>query len=68
MAILMPQAAFEARRAEAIKGPYIVWKDYGCEGWQPESHGSLVEALQSDHGSPESYVLTKRVSVRVHED
>lgn len=36
---------FEQRRQDAAKGPIIVWHDYGCEGWQPESYPSLFKAV-----------------------
>lgn len=26
-------------------GPYVVWTDYGCEGWHPTSYPSLREAV-----------------------
>ncbi len=29
------------------KGPYILWIDYGCEGWAPLSFDSLSEALDA---------------------
>lgn len=28
-----------------IQGPFIVWEDYGCEGWQPKSYPTMREAL-----------------------
>ena len=27
------------------RGPIIVWRDYGFDGWSPRSHDSLEEAL-----------------------
>lgn len=28
-----------------VAGPYIVWRDYGCEGWGPRSCATAAEAL-----------------------
>lgn len=33
-------------------GPYIVWRDYGCEGWSPRSYDTAAAALaDKDSGS-----------------
>lgn len=47
-------------------GPYIVWEDYGTEGWQPKSFANLTEALnaQRTYGA---FVVTKRVEYEVVE-
>jgi hypothetical protein len=29
------------------KGPYVVWRDYGCEGWSPRSYDTAAEALDA---------------------
>lgn len=29
------------------KGPFIVWTDYGCEGWHPTSYATLKEAVSA---------------------
>ncbi len=40
------------------KGPYILWKDYGYEGWKPESYNSIKECLEAPkYGN--SYIITK---------
>jgi hypothetical protein len=40
-----------------LKGPYIVWEDYGTEGWKPTSYASAKEALTSPRY--QSFILTK---------
>ncbi len=47
-------------RAEAVKGPFIVWEDYGYEGWQPKSYATLLEAVNS-HSYCSTTVVTKTV-------
>ncbi len=32
-------------------GPYVLWQDYGGEGWQPTSGNSIEELLTQLHGS-----------------
>ena len=52
---------------EDAKGPYIVWINNGCEGWQPTSYLTIKEALEGHRYSPE-YVITKKCEYRVIED
>lgn len=51
------------------EGPYIVWVNYGYNGWSPTSYATIQEAIV--HGSREAYgyeiVVTKTVSVKVEE-
>jgi len=51
---------------EDAKGPFIVWVNNGCEGWQPTSFNSILEALESHKYSIE-WVITKRISYEVKE-
>lgn len=30
-------------------GPYIVWQDYGLEGWHPQSYNTADDALAAKH-------------------
>lgn len=32
---------------EDVKGPIIVWEDYGLEGWSPRSFASLLDAVKA---------------------
>lgn len=44
--------------SQDVAGPYIVWIDYGCEGWLPTSYPTLKEALLADkYGS--KFVVTR---------
>lgn len=45
---------------ERIKGPIIVWVNYGYEGWQPESFESVKTALLAPRYGSE-FVITKLV-------
>jgi len=51
---------------EKLTGPYILWKDYGVEGWKPESFKSLMEALKSDK-YVSNWIITKTFSYEVKE-
>jgi hypothetical protein len=51
---------------EDAKGPYVVWINNGCEGWQPTSFSSLYEALNSHKYSVE-WVITKIVKYEIKE-
>lgn len=37
----------EERLKQSIAGPYIVWTDYGYDGWQPESYPTLEAAVKA---------------------
>ena len=53
-------------RQERTKGPYIVWMDYGYEGWKPDSYATLKEAVDAPkYGN--AWVMTKRVEYTVTE-
>ena len=47
-----------------IKGPYIVWENYGCEGWQPKSYATLAEALTTARYVTE-FEITRRIEFEV---
>jgi len=51
---------------EDIKGPYIVWENNGCEGWQPTSFRTVLQALEKQKYSSE-WVITKAISYEVKE-
>lgn len=48
-----------------ITGPYILWVDYGYEGWKPQSFNSIEEALKSEKYS--EWIITKRVDFKAIE-
>jgi len=47
------------------EGPYIVWFDYGYEGWRPYSYKTLREALETS--KPYSYIITKKCEYEIIE-
>ena len=47
-------------------GPYIVWENYGYEGWHPKSYSNLAEALTDTRYNTE-WEITKKVSFIVTE-
>ena len=49
-----------------IKGPYIVWENYGYDGWQPKSYSDLAAALTAKRYSSE-WEITKKVEFEVKE-
>ena len=51
---------------ERAKGPYIVWLNYGYDGWYPDSYNTLKEALEADKYSSE-YVITKKCEYEIVE-
>jgi hypothetical protein len=55
----------DRRRREAAAGPYVVWTDYGCEGWAPKSFATLKEALEAEHYG--SFVITRLVEYEIVE-
>lgn len=46
---------------------YIVWENYGYEGWQPKYYATLPEALTTPRFVTE-WIITKAVSFQVCED
>jgi len=51
---------------EDIKGPFIVWENYGYEGWQPKSFRTVLEALEKQKFNSE-WIITKTISYEVKE-
>lgn len=52
--------------AHDVEGPFIVWENYGYEGWQPKSYPTLTEALTTPRYNSE-FVITKPIKVDVSE-
>lgn len=50
---------------EDAKGPYVVWLNYGYEGWSPTSYNSLKEALEIEKSY--EYVITKKCEYEIRE-
>lgn len=48
-----------------ITGPFIIWQNYGYEGWKPASFNSIEEALKSDLYS--EWILTKKIDFKAIE-
>jgi len=44
--------------SDDLKGPYIVWEDYGCEDWKPTSYPTPKAALV-DAPRYNKFILTK---------
>lgn len=53
-------------RHDPACGPYILWLDYGCEGWKPESFPTLKQALSANRYSS-NFVVTKLLDFDVVE-
>lgn len=53
-------------RRDDVKGPFIRWDDYGCEGWHPVSYDTMEEALSDDRYGHQ-FTLTKVIEWRVIE-
>jgi hypothetical protein len=51
--------------ADDLKGPYIVWEDYGTEGWHPKSYTTPKEALLD--ARYQRFILTKALVFEVVE-
>ncbi len=51
-------------RKKEIKHQYIVWVNYGSEGWTPTGYTTLKEALEHDSYSYEK-IITKKVEYAV---
>jgi hypothetical protein len=49
---------------EDLAGPYILWLDYGTEGWQPRSYPSIRAALEAERYQSR-YILTRTVSYKI---
>lgn len=53
------------------EGPYIVWTDYGYEGWSPDSADSFEDALSLEREQlslgNRNIVITKLVIVKKEE-
>lgn len=58
--------AMEIIRHDNAEGPYVVWQNYGCEGWKPTSYTSLREAVL-DQKYQSEFVVTKIVEFRILE-
>ena len=46
-------------------GPYVVWIDYGYEGWRPISYDTIEEAVA--HKDNYTIIITKVVKYEVKE-
>lgn len=53
--------------AQELEGPYIVWDDYGCEGWKPTSYKTLAEALTTPR-YVSNWEITKKVTLTMLDD
>ena len=53
-------------RSNIIDGPYILWQNYGYEGWQPKSFLTLEDALLAEKYSTE-FIITKPVNFEAKE-
>lgn len=49
-----------------LENEYILWRDYGSDGWQPTGFKTLKEALESEkHYS--NWIITKKVNYEIKE-
>lgn len=51
--------------SEEKLGPYVLWQDYGYEGWHPTSYPTLKDALLGERYN--SFVITRVVEFDVNE-
>lgn len=49
---------------DETRGPFIVWENYGYEGWQPKSYETLKEAILAERYHTE-FVITRPVNFDV---
>jgi hypothetical protein len=54
------------REPSDVAGPIIVWRDYGCEGWQPTSYPTLAEALAKGSLDGLTTVATVPIDIAKH--
>lgn len=48
------------------EGPIILWIDYGCEGWKPQSFDTIKEVLETPkYGN--TFRITRRTSYEIIE-
>jgi hypothetical protein len=63
-----PNTATNTSGDEDTLGPFIVWCDYGYDGWGPTSYPTLEAALIGARGGySSSYVITKPVRAIITE-
>lgn len=53
-------------KKKATDGPYIVWLDFGYDGWSPESYATLKEALEAPRYDSD-YVITRKCEYEISE-
>jgi hypothetical protein len=46
--------------------PYILWQDYGCEGWSPQEFRTIREALDAPKFQM-TWIITKKFNYKVVE-
>lgn len=51
---------------ENTKGPYILWRNDGYNGWSPESFDTIQKALEAEKYSS-GWIITKNVEYKVEE-
>jgi hypothetical protein len=54
------------RQDNGTDGPYILWLDYGVDGWSPKSFPTLKDALIADRRDHD-WVITKRLDFIAYE-
>jgi len=51
---------------DRINGPYVVWQNYGYEGWHPHSFKTLEEAIKAQKYTTD-WIITKIVAYEIKE-
>ena len=53
--------------AELQAGPFVLWRDYGSDGWQPEvfqTRAAMLAAVESGQTYGSRFLMTRRMELR----
>lgn len=63
---VVPYVSSDEAVRQRAAGPYVVWENYGCEGWQPTSYTTLEAALTAQKYNS-TWVIQKSVAFEIVE-
>lgn len=52
---------------EPITGPFVLWENYGAEGWHPRNTATLEQALELRDASTQPAIITRLVRLEYRE-